>query len=143
MSDIHKEDRPGRLSIQHAVVDGVLIVTVHGEIDHDVKDVLSQALLSDDGATPPRIVADLSEVTFMDSSGMVTALTRESTAAMRLSRCGSSPRTTSLVGRCRRGRGAGDVPSCKFTFRHEAKGEARSLGGSGLEFAYEPLCGLW
>lgn len=46
LSDIHKEDRPRRLSIQDAVVDGALIVTAHGEIDHDVKDVLSQALLS-------------------------------------------------------------------------------------------------
>ncbi|MER6076212.1 STAS domain-containing protein [Streptomyces sp. NPDC001817] len=65
------------------MVDGVLIVTVHGEIDHAVKDVLSQGLLSDDGATPPRIVADLSEVTFMDSSGInvfVTAHRRASGA---------------------------------------------------------------
>ncbi|GGV58463.1 hypothetical protein [Streptomyces massasporeus] len=45
MSDIHEEDRPGRLSIRHAVVDGILVVTVRGEIDHDVKDVLSEALL--------------------------------------------------------------------------------------------------
>ncbi|MFF7765228.1 hypothetical protein ACFZC7_01815 [Streptomyces massasporeus] len=52
MSDIHEEDRPGRLSIQHAVVDGILVVTLRGEIDHDVKDVLSEALLSEGGAVP-------------------------------------------------------------------------------------------
>ncbi|MFD9391030.1 STAS domain-containing protein [Streptomyces sp. NPDC060000] len=70
MTDIQKEDRPGRFSVQPEVVDGVLVVTVHGEIDHDVKDVLSQALTSEEGTTPPRIVADLSGVTFMDSSGI-------------------------------------------------------------------------
>ncbi|MFJ2924252.1 hypothetical protein ACIPIU_04360 [Streptomyces massasporeus] len=52
MSDIHEEDRPGRLSIQHAVVDGILVVTVRDEIDAAVKDVLSEALLSEGGAMP-------------------------------------------------------------------------------------------
>jgi anti-anti-sigma factor len=64
-------DRPGRLSVERKVVDGVRVVTVQGEIDHDVKDVLSAALLSEDGTVPPpRIVVDLSGVTFMDSSGI-------------------------------------------------------------------------
>jgi stage II sporulation protein AA (anti-sigma F factor antagonist) len=83
VSDIHKEVRPGRLSIQQEEVEGVLVVTVHGEIDHDVKDVLSQALRSEDGMAPPRIVAELSGVTFMDSSGInvfVTAHQRVSGA---------------------------------------------------------------
>jgi stage II sporulation protein AA (anti-sigma F factor antagonist) len=75
VSDIHKEDRPGRFSVQHEMVDGVLVVAVHGEIDHDVQDVLSQAMLSDDGMTQPRIVADLSGVTFMDSSGINVLVT--------------------------------------------------------------------
>ncbi|WP_406004729.1 STAS domain-containing protein [Streptomyces sp. NBC_00637] len=70
MSNIHKEDRPGRFSVRPEVVDGVLIVTVRGEIDHDVKAVLGQALMPEDDTTPPRIVADLSNVTFMDSSGI-------------------------------------------------------------------------
>ncbi|MFE2492272.1 STAS domain-containing protein [Streptomyces mirabilis] len=71
MNNIQKEDRPDRFSVQPVVVDGVLVVTVHGEIDHAVKDLLSQALLSEDGTVPPpRIVADLSGVTFMDSSGI-------------------------------------------------------------------------
>ncbi|MER5578107.1 hypothetical protein [Streptomyces massasporeus] len=52
MSDIHEEDRPGRLSMQHAVVDGILVVTVRGVIDDDVKDVLSEALPSEGGAMP-------------------------------------------------------------------------------------------
>ncbi|MEU9331440.1 STAS domain-containing protein [Streptomyces canus] len=71
MTDNQKADRPGRLSVERTVVDAVLVVTVQGEIDHDVKDALSEALISEDGtAAPPRIVVDLSGVTFMDSSGI-------------------------------------------------------------------------
>ncbi|MFD3501924.1 STAS domain-containing protein [Streptomyces sp. NPDC058676] len=71
MTDNQKADRPDRLSVERKVVDGVLVVTVQGEIDHDVKDALSEALLSEDGTVPPpRVVADLSGVTFMDSSGI-------------------------------------------------------------------------
>ncbi|MFI5477179.1 STAS domain-containing protein [Streptomyces cacaoi] len=71
MSDIEQADRPGRFSVVHRMVDGVRVVTVQGEIDHDVKDVFSNALLSGDGgAQPSRIVVDLSGVTFMDSSGI-------------------------------------------------------------------------
>ncbi|MFF1439210.1 STAS domain-containing protein [Streptomyces sp. NPDC058295] len=71
MTDIGKADRPKSLSVEHRVVDGVRVVTMQGEIDHDVKEVLGEALLSADGAVPPpRIVADLSGVTFMDSSGI-------------------------------------------------------------------------
>ncbi|MFD7607645.1 STAS domain-containing protein [Streptomyces mirabilis] len=84
MSNIQQEDRPGRFSVKPEVVDDVLVVTVQGEIDHAVKDLLSQALLSEDGTLPPpRIVADLSGVTFMDSSSInvfITAHQRVSNA---------------------------------------------------------------
>ncbi|MFG3033754.1 STAS domain-containing protein [Streptomyces sp. NPDC048253] len=70
MSDIQRQDRPDQLSVLSEVVDGVLVVTVHGEIDYTVSSILSEALLTEDGATPPRIVTDLSGVTFMDSSGI-------------------------------------------------------------------------
>ncbi|MFF1443099.1 STAS domain-containing protein [Streptomyces sp. NPDC058295] len=71
MTDIEQAGRPGRLSVEHRVVDGVRVVTVQGEIDHDVKNVLGDALLIGDGAAQPaRIVVDLSGVTFMDSSGI-------------------------------------------------------------------------
>ncbi|MFJ9025957.1 STAS domain-containing protein [Streptomyces sp. NPDC102259] len=71
MSDIENADRPGRFSAVHRTVDGVRVVTVQGEIDHDVRELLSAALLSGDGAAPPsRIVVDLGGVTFMDSSGI-------------------------------------------------------------------------
>lgn len=66
-----KTDRPDRLSVERKAVDGVRVVTVQGEIDHTVKDTLTKALLNEDGTVAPlRIVADLSGVTFMDSSGI-------------------------------------------------------------------------
>ncbi|MFI1207334.1 STAS domain-containing protein [Streptomyces sp. NPDC020802] len=68
-----KTGRSDRLAIDCVVVDGVRVVTVRGEIDHEVKDVLGGALMSEEGAVPPlRVVADLSGVTFMDSSGINT-----------------------------------------------------------------------
>ena len=71
VTDNQKADRTGRLSIERKMVDGALVVTVRGEIDHHVKDAFSEALMSEDGtAVPSRIVADLSGVTFMDSSGI-------------------------------------------------------------------------
>jgi stage II sporulation protein AA (anti-sigma F factor antagonist) len=71
VTDNPNSDRPDRLRAQRTVVDGIRVVTVHGEIDHDVQDVLGQALMSEDGAAAPlRIVADLSGVTFIDSTGI-------------------------------------------------------------------------
>ncbi|QJS99142.1 STAS domain-containing protein [Streptomyces asoensis] len=71
MSNIEQTDRPDRFSVAHRTVDGVRVVTVQGEIDHDVQELLSAALLSaDSAAQASRIVVDLSRVTFMDSSGI-------------------------------------------------------------------------
>ncbi|MFG2473042.1 STAS domain-containing protein [Streptomyces canus] len=67
--------RPGPLWIGHTAVDGTPVVTVRGEIDHPVKNKLNQALLSYNGATPPRTVLDLSGVTFMSSSGINVLIT--------------------------------------------------------------------
>ncbi|MFE5753369.1 STAS domain-containing protein [Streptomyces massasporeus] len=46
------------------------VVTLRGEIDHAVQEVLSLALVGEDAAVPLRVVADLSGVTFMDASGI-------------------------------------------------------------------------
>lgn len=73
VTDIPGTSRPPRLSIEHSTADGIRVVTLSGEIDHTVKDVLSAALLPRDGTEgegAPRIVADLGGVTFMDSSGI-------------------------------------------------------------------------
>ncbi|MET8082249.1 STAS domain-containing protein [Streptomyces sp. NPDC005303] len=73
MTDISPTGRPERLYIAHSTVDGIRVVTLRGDIDHDVKDLLTAALLpeddTDDGQAP-RIVADLSDVTFLDSTGI-------------------------------------------------------------------------
>ncbi|MER6160501.1 STAS domain-containing protein [Streptomyces sp. NPDC001868] len=69
MTDTHGAARPG-LSIDHTVVDDVRVVTLRGEIDHTVKNELTDALLSYASVTRPRTVVDLSGVTFMDSSGI-------------------------------------------------------------------------
>ncbi|WP_327181211.1 STAS domain-containing protein [Streptomyces sp. NBC_01334] len=71
MSDIEQAARPDRFSVVHRMVGDVRVVVVRGEIDHDVKSVLGNALLPGDGAAEPsRIVVDLGGVTFMDSSGI-------------------------------------------------------------------------
>ncbi|MFF1307985.1 STAS domain-containing protein [Streptomyces sp. NPDC058307] len=70
VTDIHNQKQPVRFSVRSEVVDGVLVVTADGEIDHDVMDDFGRALLSQDAPAPPRIVVDLSGVTFLDSSGI-------------------------------------------------------------------------
>jgi anti-anti-sigma factor len=73
VTDIAPTGRPERLSIEHSTVDGIRVVTLRGDVDHDVKDALTTALLpqdiTDDGPAP-RVVADLSGVTFLDSTGI-------------------------------------------------------------------------
>ncbi|MEV7815516.1 STAS domain-containing protein [Streptomyces flaveolus] len=59
----------GQLSVVIAAVDGIRVLTLAGEIDHHTGDALRQAL--DACGTPrPRIVVDMRQVTFMDSSGI-------------------------------------------------------------------------
>jgi stage II sporulation protein AA (anti-sigma F factor antagonist) len=65
-----RADRQGRLFTEHRVIGGIRIVTLRGEIDHDVQDMLCEALPGGEGAASTRIVADLSGVTFMDSTGI-------------------------------------------------------------------------
>ncbi|WP_411075816.1 STAS domain-containing protein [Streptomyces sp. cmx-4-7] len=70
MSGHEKADRPSRLSAAHRTVGGVRVVTLHGEIDHTGKDALHDALIQHEAGAPPRVVADMSGVSFMDSSGI-------------------------------------------------------------------------
>ncbi|MEV5431956.1 STAS domain-containing protein [Streptomyces sp. NPDC052701] len=69
-TDTGHAEQPGGLSVVATTTDGIRVVTLRGEIDHDVKDALGRALLSAGGAAPPRTVVDLSGVTFLDSSGI-------------------------------------------------------------------------
>ncbi|MEU1040615.1 STAS domain-containing protein [Streptomyces sp. NPDC005551] len=70
MADAHEAVRPAPLSIGTSAVDAVRIVALRGEIDHRIRDHLQQALLRDGPTSAPRIVVDLSGVTFMDSTGV-------------------------------------------------------------------------
>ncbi|MEU0943674.1 STAS domain-containing protein [Streptomyces canus] len=73
MTDISPTERPERLFVARTTADGIRVVTLRGDIDHDVKDTLTTALLPPDGADDgqaPRVVADLSGVTFLDSTGI-------------------------------------------------------------------------
>ncbi|MEV6837172.1 STAS domain-containing protein [Streptomyces sp. NPDC051133] len=59
----------GRLSVVASATDGIRVLTVAGEVDHDTGGRLRQALeVPETGC--PRIVVDLRQVTFMDSSGI-------------------------------------------------------------------------
>ncbi|WP_317443858.1 STAS domain-containing protein [Streptomyces collinus] len=64
----------GELSTEISVTDGIHVLTVIGEIDHETGDTFRQALDVPD-APRPRVVVDLGLVTFMDSSGINVLLT--------------------------------------------------------------------
>lgn len=69
MTNTGPTEPPVRLSVLSTTVDGIRVVTLAGEIDHHTDDTLRQAL--DASNTPrPRVVVDLHQVTFMDSSGI-------------------------------------------------------------------------
>ncbi|MEU1045892.1 STAS domain-containing protein [Streptomyces sp. NPDC005897] len=98
-----RAEKAGRLSVVVTATDGVRVVSLAGEIDHDSGDILSRALDACD--TPrPRIVVDLRQVTFMDSSGInifIAAHRKVSEADgwLRLAAPGEAVmRTLSLVG---------------------------------------------
>lgn len=69
MTDNGPTEPSGRLSVVSTTVDGIRVVTLAGEIDHHTGDTLRQALDVSD-APRPRVVVDLHQVTFMDSSGI-------------------------------------------------------------------------
>ncbi|MET9116689.1 STAS domain-containing protein [Streptomyces longwoodensis] len=70
MSPVNNADRPARrLRAEQRTAAGIRVVSLHGEIDHNAKDLLREALSPYD-ARPAHIVADLAGVTFLDSSGI-------------------------------------------------------------------------
>lgn len=95
--------RTEQLSALTTVTEGIRVVTLAGEIDHATGETLRHALGSCDGSGS-RVVADLSRVTFMDSSGIniFIAAHRALTEAggwLRLAAPGESVmRTLSIVG---------------------------------------------
>ncbi|MFF4154262.1 STAS domain-containing protein [Streptomyces sp. NPDC001651] len=64
-----RAEQPERLSAVATVTDGVRVVAVAGGIDYDTCDTLQQTLEINDPSLP-RVVVDMRQVTFMDSSGI-------------------------------------------------------------------------
>ncbi|MGW1987891.1 STAS domain-containing protein [Streptomyces collinus] len=58
------------LEVTSSVTGGITVVRVAGEIDHDSAGPLIHALGLGEVGVPPRVVVDLREVPFMDSSGI-------------------------------------------------------------------------
>jgi stage II sporulation protein AA (anti-sigma F factor antagonist) len=61
--------QPCGLTVTVAATDGILVITPAGDIDHHTGNRLTQAL-DVSGIARPRIVVDLAQVTFLDSSGI-------------------------------------------------------------------------
>jgi anti-anti-sigma factor len=60
----------GRLSVVRTEADGITVLGLDGEIDHQSVGGLTRALSVADAPEGHRVVIDLSHVTFMDSSGV-------------------------------------------------------------------------
>ncbi|EDY61305.1 anti-sigma F factor antagonist [Streptomyces sviceus ATCC 29083] len=60
----------GTLSVARTDADGITVLGLDGEIDHQSVGGLTRALARADAAVGRRVVIDLSRVTFMDSSGV-------------------------------------------------------------------------
>ncbi|MFF3757713.1 STAS domain-containing protein [Streptomyces sp. NPDC002185] len=67
---------PGKLTVAVTTgSDGILVVSPAGEVDHATGPLLAEALASACEGVCPRVVVDLSRVTFMDSSGINILIT--------------------------------------------------------------------
>ncbi|MER6079624.1 STAS domain-containing protein [Streptomyces sp. NPDC013157] len=104
MADNQEAVGRGQLAVVRTDVDGIAVLGVRGEIDYQSVGTLTRAMPPADPTTGPRVVVDLSEVTFMDSSG-VNALvaahhaTRAAQGWLRLAGAhGPVLRTVQLVG---------------------------------------------
>ncbi|MFF4846237.1 STAS domain-containing protein [Streptomyces collinus] len=58
------------MEVTSTAADGVTVVRVAGEIDHNSAGPLIHALGLGELGVPPRVVVDLRQVPFMDSSGI-------------------------------------------------------------------------
>ena len=103
VADTEQAVQAGELSTTLSVTDGIHVLTVVGEIDHETGDTFRQALEVPD-APRPRVVVDLGQVTFMDSSGINVLIAAHSALSdaggwLRLARPGESvQRVLHLVG---------------------------------------------
>ncbi|MEU3550639.1 STAS domain-containing protein [Streptomyces longwoodensis] len=70
----------GRLAVTATVMDGIRVLHLAGELDHDTGETLRQAL-DVTGTARPRIVMDMRQVTFMDSTGLNILIAAHKTVA--------------------------------------------------------------
>ncbi|MEU0247288.1 STAS domain-containing protein [Streptomyces sp. NPDC006235] len=69
VTDTGQAEQVGGLSVVATSTDGIRVLSLAGEIDHHTGDQLRRAL-DVTGAVRPRIVIDMCQVTFMDSTGI-------------------------------------------------------------------------
>ena len=104
VSDNEEAAGHGRLSVVRTESDGVVVLSLRGEVDHQSAGALTRAAPPADATAGPRVVVDLSRVTFMDSSGINALIalhqgTRAARGWLRLAGVqGSVLRTVQLVG---------------------------------------------
>lgn len=79
MPDTEPTAQPGQLSVVATATDGIRVLTLAGEIDHDTGETLRQALAVADTARP-RVVVDMRRITFMDSTGINILIAAHRTA---------------------------------------------------------------
>ncbi|WP_406313149.1 STAS domain-containing protein [Streptomyces sp. NBC_00114] len=60
----------GRLTVVRTDAEGITVLSLDGEVDHQSAGALTRAMPPADATTGQRVVVDLSQVTFMDSSGI-------------------------------------------------------------------------
>ncbi|MFG2790115.1 STAS domain-containing protein [Streptomyces sp. NPDC048419] len=110
----------GELSVAVTASDGIRVVTPTGEIDHATGDPLRRALEVSD-VPRPRIVLDLHQVTFMDSTGINILINAHHT----LSEAGGWLRLaapTAVVSRTLQIVGVDTVIDCNDTLHHALTG---------------------
>jgi anti-anti-sigma factor len=73
--------KPGSLEISSALLDGVVTVSLQGELDLASARRLEECFASIDEQRPTRVVVDLSGLSFMDSSGLRTLLIADALAS--------------------------------------------------------------
>jgi anti-sigma B factor antagonist len=79
--------------------DGAAVVTPVGDVDLTASPVLRQELKKVQGSRPQRLIVDLSQVPYMDSSGVATLVEAMKTANQnrtRLVLCGMQPKVRSI-----------------------------------------------
>lgn len=85
--------------VKSEVRDGATLVTPVGDVDLTASPVLRQELKKVQGGRPQRLIVDLSQVPYMDSSGVATLVEAMKTANQnrtRLVLCGMQPKVRSI-----------------------------------------------